>query len=53
MFGVGVRRSENATLLDGPNHTCHIKTQSFKVAYDKDVIIKWSMGKMGHITLPK
>ena len=52
MFGVGVRRPENVTLLGGPNYTCHIKNQSLKVAYDKVVIIKWSIGKVGHIALP-
>jgi len=40
MFGVGVRRTKNATLLGGPNYTCHIKSQSLKVAYDKAIIIK-------------
>jgi len=35
MFGVGIRHLENATQLGGPNYTCHIKSQSFKVAYDK------------------
>ena len=49
MFGVGVRRSENATLLGGPNYTYYIKSQFFKVAYDKVVITKWSIGKIGHI----
>ena len=52
MFGISVRRPENAILLDGPNHTCRIKSQSFKVAYDKAIIIKWSIGEMGHIALP-
>ena len=52
MFGVGVRRPENTTLLGGSNYTCHIKSQSFKIAYDKAIITKWSIGKMGHIALP-
>jgi len=52
MFGFGVLRPENVTLLDGPNHTCHIKSQSFKVAYDKAIITKWLTGKMGYIALP-
>jgi len=52
MFGVGIHRPENATLLGRRNYTCHIKSQSFKVAYDKALITKWSIGKMGHIALP-
>ena len=52
MFGVGVRRPENATLFGGPNYTCHIKSQPFEVAYDKAIIAKWSAGKMGHTVLP-
>jgi len=51
MFDVGVRRPENVTLLGGSNHTCHIKSQSLKVAYDKAIVIKWSTGEMGHIAL--
>jgi len=35
MFGVGIRRSEDVTLLSGPNHTRHIKSQSFKIVYDE------------------
>ena len=49
MFGVGVHRPENATLLCGPNYTCHIKSQSFKIAYDKAIITEWSIGEMGHL----
>jgi len=52
MFGVGVHRPKNATLLDGPNHTCRIKSQSFKVAYDKAIVTEWSTDKMGHTALP-
>ena len=52
MFGVGVRRPENATLLGGSNYTCHIKNQSFKISYDKAIITEWSIGKMGHVALP-
>ena len=51
MFGVGIRRLENAALLGGPNHTCHIKSQPFKVAYDEAVIIEWSVGEMGHLVI--
>jgi len=51
MFDIGVHRPENATLLGGPNYTCHIKNQSFKVAYDKAIITEWSIGEMGHIAL--
>jgi len=49
MFGVGVRCPKNATLLGGPNFKCHIKSQSFKVAYDNAIITKWSVGKMGQL----
>jgi len=45
MFGVGVCRPENATLLDGPNYTCRIKGQSFKVSYDKAIVTEWSTAK--------
>ena len=47
----GVRCPENVTLLGGPNYTCHIKSQSFKIAYDKAIITKWSIGEIGHIAL--
>jgi len=49
MFGAGIRRPKNATLFGGPNYTCHIKSQSFKIAHDKAIITKWSIGEMGHI----
>ena len=52
MLGTGVRYSENATLLGGPNYTCHIKSQSFKIAYDKVIITEWSIGEMGHLAFP-
>jgi len=52
MFGIVVRHPENATLLGGPNYKCHIKSQPFKVAYDKAIIAKWSIDKMSHVTLP-
>ena len=52
ILGVGIHRPEDATLLGGPNHTCHIKSQSFKIAYDEDIITEWSIGKMGHVALP-
>jgi len=35
---IGVRFPEDATLLSGPNHTCHIKSKSFKIAYDEAII---------------
>jgi len=34
-----------------PNHTRYIKSQSFKIAYDKAIITEWSIGKIGHIAL--
>jgi len=52
MLGIGLRHPENATLLGGPNYTRHIKNQSFKIAYDKAIIIEWSIGKKGHVALP-
>ena len=30
----------------------YIKSQSFKIAYDKAIIIEWSIGEMGYIALP-
>ena len=52
MLGIGIRRPEEATLLGGPNHTCHIKSQSFSIAYDEAIIAEWSIGKIDHIALP-
>jgi len=52
MLGIGIHRPENATLLGGPNYTRHVKSQSFKIAYDEAIIIEWSIGKMGHVVLP-
>jgi len=52
MLVIGLRHSENATLLGGPNYTRHIKSQSFEIAYDKAIVTKWSIGKIGHVALP-
>jgi len=52
MLGVGIHCPEDATLLGGLNHTRHIKSQSFKIAYDEAIITEWSIDKMGHIALP-
>ena len=49
---IGIHRSEDATLLGGPNHTCHTKSQSLKIAYDEVVVTEWSIGKIGYIALP-
>ena len=38
MLGIGLRHSEDVTLLGGPNYTRHIKSQYFKIAYDKAII---------------
>jgi len=38
MLGVGIRHLEDATLLGGPNHIRHIKSHSFKIAYDEAII---------------
>ena len=38
MLGISIRHPEEATLLDGLNHTRHIKSQSFKIAYDEAII---------------
>ena len=52
MLGIGIRHPEDATLLDGPNHTRHMKSQSFMIAYDEAIVIEWSIGEMSHIALP-
>jgi len=52
MLGIGIHHPEDATLFGGPNHTHHIKSQSFKIAYDEAIVAKWSIGKMGYIALP-
>ena len=52
MLGVGIRSPEDVTLLGGPNHIRHIKSQSFKNAYDEAIITEWLIGKMGHVALP-
>ena len=52
MFGIGVRRPENATLLGGPDYKCHIKSQPFEVAHDEAIVAKCSTGKIGHNALP-
>ena len=49
---IGYHGPEDVALLGGPNHSCHIKSQSFNIAYDEAIITKWSIGKMGHIALP-
>ena len=41
---IGVRCLEDAALLGGANHTCHIKSQSFKIAYDEAIITEWLIG---------
>jgi len=48
MLGVGVHCPKDATLPSGPNHTRHIKTQSFNIAYDEpsslnDRLAKWAI----------
>jgi len=53
MLGIGIRLPEDATLLGGPNHTRHIKSQFFKISYDKAIITKWSIGKIGRVALPQ
>jgi len=51
MFGVGVRCPKDVTLLGGLNHIRHIKSQSFKIAYDEAIIVEWSVSKMGYIAI--
>jgi len=46
MLGIGIRHPKDATLLGGQNHTHHIKSQSFKIAYGEAIITEWSIGKM-------
>ena len=48
MLGASVCYSEDATLPGGPNHTRHIKSQSFKIAYDEAItlngrLVKWAI----------
>ena len=38
MLGIGVRCPEDVTVPGGPNYTCHIKSQFFKIAYDEAII---------------
>ena len=52
MPGIGIRHPGDVTLLGGPNHTRHIKSQSFKIAYNEAIITEWSIGKMDHVALP-
>ena len=52
MLDIGIYCPENVTLLGGPNHTRHVKSQSFKVAYDEAIITEWSIDKIDHIALP-
>jgi len=52
MLSIGIHCPENATLLGEPNHTRHIKSQFFKIAYDEAIITEWSIGKMSHVALP-
>ena len=49
---ISVRCPEDAALLGRSNHICHIKSQSFKIAYDKAIVTECLIGKMGHIALP-
>ena len=52
MFRIDIHCPEDTTLLGGPNHTRHIKSQSIKIAYDEAIITEWLIGKMRHIPLP-
>ena len=52
MLGVCIHHPEDATLLGGPNHTRHIKSQSVNIAYDEAIVTKWSIGEIGYIALP-
>jgi len=52
MSRIGVRYPENATLPGGLNHTCHFKSQFFKISYDEAIIAEWSIGEMGYLALP-
>ena len=45
MLDIGIRHSEDATLLDGPNHTRHIKSQSFKITYDEAIVTNGRLAK--------
>ena len=51
MFGSNLRRTEDATLSAGLAYSCHFQSQSFEIACDKTLIAKWSIGKIGFISL--
>jgi len=40
MLGINLCHPENVILLGGPNNTRQIKNQSFKIAYNKVIIIE-------------
>jgi len=50
MLGIGVHCLEDATLPGGPNHTRHIKIQSFKIDYDDPSSMNHQLAKWA--TLP-
>jgi len=49
MSRIGVRCPENAKLPGGPNHTRHIKSQSFKIAYNEVIFVEWSISEIGQL----
>jgi len=34
-----------------PDHSRHLQSQPSKIAYDKTLIAKWSIGEVGYLTL--
>ena len=48
---IGLHHLEDATLSCGPAHSCHLQSQSSKIAHDKTLVAKWSIGKIGFIAL--
>jgi len=51
MLGISVHRPEDEIVPGGPYYSCHIKSQSIKIADDEAIIVEWSIGEMGHIAL--
>jgi len=49
--GFRLRRTKYKTLSCGPYYSRHIEKQSFEIAYDETIIVKWSIGEVGYIAL--
>jgi len=51
MSHFGLHHPEYVTLSSGTAYSCHHQSQSSKIAHDKTIIAKPSIGKMGYISL--